>query len=46
MRIKEHPAILVLILMMGLTFSLSASVLREGLVHSVIVWANDCLFCV
>lgn len=46
MRIKEHPAILVLILTMGLTFSSNASALREGLVHSVIVWASDYLFCV
>ena len=46
MRIKEHPAVLVLILTMGLVFSSNASVLQEGLIRSVIAWADDYLFCV
>lgn len=45
MQIKEHPAILVLILTMGRMFSSRASVFRESLACSVIVWADDCLFC-
>ena len=44
-QIKEHPAILVLILTMGCMFSSSASVFRESLACSVIVWADDYLFC-